>query len=93
MFHYFTTLIKYGIGRATYDAAQEIRNGKIDRVEGINLVKKFDQEFPQKYFKDFLEYIDINEKQFWETIDSFRSDHLWKLNGGIWELKHAVWQD
>ena len=26
MFHYFTTLIKFGIGRATYDAAQEIRN-------------------------------------------------------------------
>ncbi len=28
-FHYFTTLIKFGIGRATYDASQEIRNSKI----------------------------------------------------------------
>jgi N-acetyl sugar amidotransferase len=34
MFHYYTTLIKFGIGRATYDAAQEIRNGKITRDEG-----------------------------------------------------------
>ena len=24
--HYFTTFIKFGIGRATYDAAQEIRS-------------------------------------------------------------------
>ena len=39
MFHYYTTLIKFGLGRATYDAAQEIRNGKITRDEGINLVK------------------------------------------------------
>ena len=31
MFHYYTTLIKFGLGRATYDAAQEIRNGKITR--------------------------------------------------------------
>ena len=29
MFHYLTTLVKFGIGRATYDAAQEIRNNKI----------------------------------------------------------------
>ena len=28
-FHYYTTYIKFGIGRATYDAAQEIRNGDI----------------------------------------------------------------
>ena len=32
MFHYYTTLIKFGIGRATYDAAQEIRNGKIKEI-------------------------------------------------------------
>ena len=25
-FHYYTTFIKFGIGRATYDAAQEIRS-------------------------------------------------------------------
>lgn len=47
MFHYYTTLIKFGIGRATYDAAQEIRNGKITREEGVSLVRKYDQEFPK----------------------------------------------
>lgn len=30
-FHYYTTYIKFGIGRATYDAAQEIRNDEITR--------------------------------------------------------------
>lgn len=39
MFHYFTTLIKFGIGRATYDAAQEIRNGKITRSEGVSTLR------------------------------------------------------
>src|SRR5262249_30745112 len=55
-FHYYTTFIKFGIGRATYDAAQEIRNGKITREEGVALVKRFDHEFPQKYFQEFLAY-------------------------------------
>lgn len=90
MFHYFTTLIKFGIGRATYDAAQEIRNGKITREEGVHLVHKYDQEFPQKYFKEFLEYIDISEAKFFETVDRFRSPHLWSKLDGKWILRHKV---
>lgn len=91
MFHYFTTLIKFGIGRATYDAAQEIRNGKITREEGVSLVKQFDQEFPLKYFSEFLEYIGITEEEFFQTVDKFRPPHLWQKNGEDWLLKHCVW--
>jgi N-acetyl sugar amidotransferase len=93
MFHYYTTLIKFGIGRATYDAAQEIRNDKITREEGLNLVRKFDQEFPRKYFKEFLEYIDISEELFHATVDKFRPPHLWYKENDEWKLRHAVWSD
>jgi hypothetical protein len=92
MFHYLTTLVKFGIGRATYDAAQEIRNGKITREEGVALVRKYDQEFPQKYFQEFLEYIDVSEEVFLETLDRFRSPHLWARDGNEWRLCHTVWQ-
>jgi len=89
-FHYYTTLVKFGIGRATYDAAQEIRTGKITREEGVALVKRYDQEFPQKYFKEFLEYIDTNEERFHELVDAQRSPHLWEQVAGEWRLKHQV---
>lgn len=92
-FHYLTTLIKFGIGRATYDAAQEVRNGKITREEAVHLVKKYDQEFPKKYFHEFLDYISLSEKEFWESVDKFRSPHLWiKDDSGQWRLRHTVWQ-
>ena len=29
--HYYTTYIKFGMGRATYDSSQEIRNEEINR--------------------------------------------------------------
>ena len=90
-FHYFTTYIKFGIGRATYDAAQEIRNDKIDRQEGIALVKKYDNEFPKKYFKEFLEYVNISEKEFWKVIDNFRSPHLWEKKSAEWTLKEKIY--
>lgn len=89
-FHYYTTLAKFGLGRASYDAAQEIRNGKITRDEGVNLVRKFDHEFPSKYFHEFLDYIGITESEFHETVDRFRSPHLWLKVDGQWQLKHVV---
>lgn len=89
-FHYWTTYVKYGIGRATYDAAQEIRSGHIDREEGVALVKRFDGEFPKKYYKEILEYLGMNEKEFHETVDKFRSPHLWERHGGEWKLRHRV---
>jgi len=89
-FHYFTTLIKFGIGRCTYDAAQEVRNGKITREEAVYLVKKYDQEFPKKYFKEFLDYIDTTEDEFWEIVDQNRSPHIWEKVNNEWKLKHIV---
>lgn len=90
-FHYYTTLIKFGIGHATYDASQEIRNRKITREEAVALVRRYDQEFPKKYFKDFLEYISITAEQFFDLIDNYRSPHLWSNSNGEWKLKHTVW--
>ena len=90
-FHYLTTFIKFGLGRASYDAAQEIRNGKITRDEGVNLVKLYDHEFPMRYLPDFLDYIEMNSDEFYKTMDNFRSPHLWNLVDGEWKLRHSVW--
>jgi N-acetyl sugar amidotransferase len=90
-YHYYTTLAKFGLGRASYDAAQEIRNGKITRDEGVALVQKFDQEFPDRFLPEFLDYISHTEDSFHATVDSFRSPHLWENIHGDWVLKHAVW--
>ncbi|MFA5339647.1 MAG: N-acetyl sugar amidotransferase [Candidatus Omnitrophota bacterium] len=92
-YHYYLAFIKFGIGRATSDSAHEIRDEHLTREEGVELVKKFDGEFPQRYFDIFLKYCDISEKHFWEVIDSWRSPHIWEKTGGEWKLKHAVWMD
>ena len=91
--HYYTTYIKFGIGRATYDASQEVRNKHLTREEAVALVKKFDGEFPDKYFNEIMDYLDINPDYFrTELADRFRSPHLWhKLENGEWRLRHNVW--
>ena len=90
-FHYYTTLIKFGIGRATYDASQEIRNNHLTREEGVALVKRFDGEFPDGYFKEIMDYIEMDPVRFHELCDKFRSPHLWgKDEKDEWKLRHNV---
>jgi hypothetical protein len=88
--HYWTTYVKFGIGRATYDAARDVRDRFIERDEGVALVHRYDGEFPKRYFKDFLVYVQIDEDTFWKTVDGFRSPHLWKKEGNDWVLRHVV---
>ena len=63
-FHYYTWFIKTGRGRATEDAVIEVRNKIISREEAVSLVKKYDGEFPRKYFKDFLSHTNLTEEKF-----------------------------
>lgn len=93
-FHYYLMYLKFGIGRTTSDAAHEIRDGKITREEGQALVRRYDGEFPSKYYQTFLDYTGMNSNEFEVMCDSWRSDHLWsKLKNGEWELKHTVFKD
>ncbi len=63
-FHYYTTYVKFGIGRTTYDAAQEVRSGDITRDEGVALVKRYDGEFPERFAEEIFSYLSIPEKEF-----------------------------
>jgi N-acetyl sugar amidotransferase len=90
-FHYYTTCIKFGLGRASYDAAQEIRNKHLTREEAVALVRRFDGEFPSRYFTDVMDYIGMKPERFHELCDAFRSPHLWERTNGAWQLRHPVW--
>lgn len=92
-FHYYLAYIKFGIGRATSDTAHEIRDGKITREEGIALIRRYDHEFPRKYYKEFLDFCTITDEQVQDVIDSWRSDHIWKNEGGEWKLRKPIWEE
>ncbi len=91
--HYYTTFIKFGFGRTTYDSAQEIRNSHINKEEGLALIKKFDGEFPNKYFDEILDYIDLSKEEFFTLQDKFRPKHLWVKTSNVWKLRHTANKD
>jgi N-acetyl sugar amidotransferase len=91
--HYYMKFIKFGFGRTTDDASHEVRDGHITREEAVALVEKYDGEFPEKFFQEFLEYLGINQGQFWDIVDSWRPSHLWKKEKNNWKLYKTVFSE
>jgi len=88
--HAYMMYIKFGFGRAWSDACIEIRAGRMTREKGIKLIKKYDGEFPEEYLKDYLDYFGMTKREFFDTIDSFRSPDIWEKVDGKWKLKFKI---
>lgn len=88
---FYFQYIKFGLGRCSRDAQQDIRMNHITREEGVKLVHRYDGEFPKKYFKWYLEYLNISEEFFWEVIDFYKTkSQVWEKKANNWKLKYIV---
>lgn len=63
-FNFYTYFIKFGIGRAVYDAAQEVRAMDITRDEAVSLVRKYDGEFPERFAEELFDYLSLPADDF-----------------------------
>ncbi|CAI2717015.1 Legionaminic acid biosynthesis protein PtmG [Nitrospina watsonii] len=89
--HFYLGYMKFGLGRCSRDAQQDIRRHHITREEGVALVHRYDHEFPKRYFPWMLEYLGIEEDFFWEVMDFYREQsNVWERENGQWKLTHIV---
>ena len=101
-FHYYTTYVKFGIGRATYDASQEIRSGDITREEGVALVKRFDGEWPGRFDQEIFDYLSLGPKEFPAASARFKQpkvtkesflEHADKFRSPhLWAKENGAWR-
>jgi hypothetical protein len=91
--HYLFGLLKFGLGRASSDAAHEIREGLITRAEGVSLVQRYDLEFPTRNYEFALRYLNLSPEQFTLVCDKFRTKHLWEKSQSGWGLRHPIWAE
>lgn len=100
-FFYYTTYIKYGIGRTSYDAAQEIRNGEITLEEGRALCRRFDGEFPDRFEREIWEYLSIDPEHFPKASRCFEQPMMDRAyfmhladrfrSPHIWKWENGAW--
>lgn len=86
--HDYIKEIKWGYGKVTDHACREIRLRRLTREQGIALVKRYRRIRPDRHRLNlFLDWIDMDETQFWQLIESKRNLSLWQQNSrGHWQL-------
>ncbi|MCA9813408.1 MAG: N-acetyl sugar amidotransferase [Nitrosarchaeum sp.] len=78
--HDYFKFIKYGFGRATDHASIDIRNNRLTRKEGLELVKKYEGKIPTRYMNDFLRDFEITLDEFYKICDKFTNKALFKTD-------------
>lgn len=82
--------LKFGYGRTTDHASQDIREGRITREEGIKLVKKYDHLRPED-LDELLKELNMTEEEFLKCVEPFRDKRVWEKNSkGEWVKKTSI---
>ncbi|MDA9597484.1 N-acetyl sugar amidotransferase [Candidatus Pelagibacter sp.] len=88
--HTYLMYLKFGFGRATQDAGIEIRRKAMTREQGLNLVKLYDNHFPEEFIEEYLEYFRMSKGQFMKVIDFWANKKLFKKVKNKWVPKFSI---
>ena len=81
---------KFLFGRAIRMASRLIYGGHMTREQGLELVKKYDGEFPKMYLSSILEYLDMDLTELMGIVDQHRNPELWEKTDSGWQPRFLV---
>jgi len=70
--------LKFGFGRATNDAAIDVRRGAMTREQAVQLVKLYDDTYPESLFKECCDYYKMSMSDFMNNIDKWANKDLFE---------------
>jgi N-acetyl sugar amidotransferase len=88
--YYHMQYVKFGFGRATRDACRMIQNRQMTREEGLELARRHDDEFPNTFFDENLDYLGLTRPEFEKIVDQHRNQEIWERGANGWRLRFPV---
>jgi len=87
--HQYLKALKFGYGRATDHACEDIRNGYLTREAAKELVRKHDlEELSDYYGGDVAGYLGYTKQEFVDILERFRNPTIWKKDQtGTWSIR------
>lgn len=78
--HDYLKYVKYGFGRTTDHVCIDIRNKRLTRTKGLELIQKYDGKYPHKAIADFITYSGLTKDEIDSVIDSYTNALIFKKN-------------
>jgi len=82
--HQYMKYLKFGFGRTTQDVDIDIRRGAMTREQAVNLVRIYDNAYPESLIDTYLEYYDMAKDEFDTVLDRWVNRSLFKKEDGRW---------
>lgn len=88
--HTYMMYLKFGFGRCLQDACIDIRSGRMTRAQAVNVVNKYDGEYPERSIPVFLDYYGMTKEEFDKVLDKHANKELFEKIDGIWRPKFII---
>jgi N-acetyl sugar amidotransferase len=88
--HDYLKYLKFGYGRATDDASTEIRQGRMTREQGIEMVAKYDHVRPSD-MDIYLDAVGMTEAELLALVEPMRDSRIWAKDAeGRWYTTDSI---
>jgi len=91
--HHFLKWYKFGFTRSFDNLSLEIRNGRMTRIEAIQILRKMGDETPHEDIAKFCNFIGITKEDFFDLIEKFRNPSIWVKKNNKWVMPDFLIQD
>ncbi|MCH8824437.1 MAG: N-acetyl sugar amidotransferase [Planctomycetes bacterium] len=90
--HQYLKVMKFGYGRATDHACEDIRNGRLTREKAKLLVAKHDLiDISNSILNDVADYLEISSDSLSKMIEKYRNPDIWqRTSDGCWNIPNHL---
>jgi len=90
--HQYLKVLKFGYGRATDHACEDIRNGRLTREQAKELVRRHDLELlSDDATAEVIEWLGYDHDEFFAIIESYRNTDIWQPGAdGAWYIPNHL---
>lgn len=85
--HHFIKWYKFGFTRLFDNLSIEIRNGRMDYDQAVEIIKEYGIQEPKEDIAKVCDYMDISQEHFYEILETFRNHDIWSKEDGKWVIK------
>lgn len=82
--HCYLMYLKFGFGRCTADACIDVRRGALDREQAVELIRKYDNAYPEPFIDMYLDYLEMSRDEFEAALDKKANKKLFHKVDGRW---------
>lgn len=88
--HHYLKWFKFGITRSFDNLSIEIRNGRVARVDALEILRERGEERPVEDIEAFCDFIGLPPAEFDATAERFRNLDIWTRRDGAWIIDGFV---